>query len=106
MGLFGSKKTEKEVRTAKITDFFSEDDLQKIRELVEPKAKNREYKKYNELAENLVKVVNESDTEYTPKSIASMTGPLFSAAAMTKMEPSLKPMLDEAIKKMQAFKKG
>ena len=106
MGLFGSKKTEKEVRTAKITDFFSEDDLQKIRELVEPKAKKWEYNRYNELAENLVKAVNEPDTEYTPKSIATMTGPLFSAAAMTKIEPSLKPRLDAAVKTMQAFKKG
>ena len=106
MGLFGSKKPEKEVRTAKITDFFSEEELQKIRDLVEPKAKRWEYHRYNELAENMVKAVNDTEKEYTPKSIATMDGPLFSAGAMTKMEPSLKPMLEAAVKKMQAFKKG
>ena len=102
MGLFGSKKPEK---TAKMKEFFSEQDLKTIVETVEPKVKRRMYGKYASFAETLLAAAKDPETILVDRELRSMSGLLFSAGAMTKMEPSLKPILQPAIEKLRAFSK-
>lgn len=104
MGLFGSKN--KAEKTAKISEFFSDSDLQKIRDTVGPKVQSGAYGKYSYMAEALLDAANEPGKVYTSKELTRMGGVLYSAGAMTKMEPELAGILGGAIEKMKAFRKG
>ena len=102
MGLFGSKK--KEEVFAKITDFFSIEDMSKIRDLVGPKKAANMYKlEYTDVVNWLLDAINNTDKSLNKK---DMTSILFSVGTMTKIEPSLNPIFNPAIEKMRAFRKG
>ncbi len=103
MGLFGSKK--KDEKTAALAEFFSGDELQKIRDTVAPKVESGAYGKYSNIAEALLDAVNEPQKTYTAKELGKVGGVLYCAGAMTKMEPALADTLVGAIAKMKAFKK-
>ncbi len=99
MGLFGSKK---EVVLPKVSDIFSADDLEKIKATVGPKAENRGYGKYSDLAKTIMQVVDTPDKEFTKK---EWNGIIFSAGGLTKLEPELAPLLKGVIEKFKAFGK-
>jgi len=103
MGLFGSKK--KEDKKALLTDFFSQQDIDKIKETLAPKEAAGAYGKYNYLAKALLDTVQDPSQEFTVKDVSGMYGLLFTAGAVTKMEPELESVLKPAIEKMQSFKK-
>ena len=103
-GLFGSKKPD---RTAKVSDFFSEEDLGRIVETVGAKVSSGGYgSKYDFMAEALLSAALKPDTTLTAKELGKADGLLFAIGGMTKLEPSLKPILTAAIEKMRAFRKG
>ena len=101
MGLFGNKN--KEEVTAKITDFFSIEDMSKINDLVGPKKARNMYKaQYTEIVDCLLDAINNAEKAIGKKEVTKI---LYSVGAMTKMEPSLTPILGPAIEKMRAFRK-
>lgn len=101
MGLFGSKN--KEEATARITDFFSAEDLSKIKELVGPKKAERKYKRqYICIVDCLLNAVDNTEKPLDNTEVRDILG---SVGAMTKMEPSLNPIWKPAIEKMRAFRK-
>ena len=100
-GLFGSKKPEK---TAQISAFFSAEDLQRIREVIEPKVNSNAYGKYTSLAQVLLDAVKHPEMTVSPKDLVSMNSVLGAVGAMRKMEPGLKDILNAAIEKMRAFR--
>ena len=101
MGLFGSKK--KEEATAKITDFFSAEDMSKIKELVGQKKVEHMYKlQYMDVVDCLLEAINNTEKPIGKKEVTKI---LFSVGTMTKMEPSLNPIFNPAIEKMRAFRK-
>lgn len=102
MGLFGSKK--KEEIPARITDFFSDEDLSKIKELVGQKKASHMYKReYMDVVNCLLDAIDNAEKPLYKKEITKI---LFSVGTMTKMEPSLNPIFNPAIEKMRAFRKG
>lgn len=100
MGLFGSKK---EMMRATPIDVFSQETLDTIKDVVDPKLENREYGKYRGMAEMLLVAVRKADEEFNEKEWRSI---LYAAGAMTKIEPSLAPMLQAGIDRFHALKKG
>ena len=101
MGLFDSKKSEEKV--ARITDFFSAEDLSKIKGLIEPGKAERKYKlQYMDIVDCLLTAVNNPEKILNKKEVTSI---LYSVGAMTKIEPSLNSILSPAIIKMRAFRK-
>lgn len=100
-GLFGSKKPDK---TAKVSDFFSADDLAKILETMEAKLYSNGYGKYSDMARTLVSAANNPDMTVSTKELGRADGLLFAVGTATKMEPSLKPILSAAVEKMRAFR--
>lgn len=101
MGLFESKK--KEEKVAKITDFFSAEDLSKIKGLIEPRKAERKYQqKYIDIVDCLLAAVSNPEKSLDKKEVTKI---LFSVGAMTKIEPSLNSILTPAIDKMRAFRK-
>ena len=102
MGLFGSKK-KKEEATARITDFFSAEDMSKIKELVGQNKAEHMYKmQYMDIVDCLLEAINNTEKLIGKKEVGQI---LFSVGAMTKMEPSLNPIFNPAIEKMRAFRK-
>jgi hypothetical protein len=102
MGLFGKK--EKTEATARITDFFSEEDLAVIRTTLDPKITEKAYKlEYRGFALDLLNAVNNQEKLLDKKELTAL---LYASGCMTKIEPSLAPLLKTAIEKMQAFRKG
>ena len=100
MGLFGSKK---EVVMPKVSDVISMEDIQKIREVIEPKITNKEYAvKYSDIADTLLKFTGNPDEEYDKK---GWTGIIYSAGCFTKLEPQLEPVLKKLIDNYHAFVK-
>ena len=100
MGLFGSKKTEE--ATARITDFFSAEDLQKIKGLVGQKKAEHMYKlQYIDVVDCLLDAASNTEKPLDKKEIRKI---LFSVGAMTKIEPTLNPIFTPAIGKMRAFR--
>lgn len=101
MGLFGSKN--KEEATARITDFFSTEDLSKIKELVSQKKAEHMYKpQYMDVVDCLLNAVDNTEKPLVKKDLTKI---LFSVGTMTKIEPSLNPVFNPAIEKMRAFRK-
>lgn len=95
MGLFNSKPM------PKVADIFTAEDLQKIKEVVGLKAGNKEYGKYGDMAKTLMQVVEAPEKEYTKR---EWNGIIFSAGAMTKIEPELAPTLKGIIERFHAFR--
>jgi len=101
MGLFGTKK--KEEAAARITDFFSTEDISKINGLVGHKKAERKYKQfYAEAVDCLLDAINDTERSLYKKEVAKI---LYSVGMMTKLEPSLNPIFNPAIEKMRAFRK-
>jgi len=101
MGLFGSKK--KEEATARITDFFSAEDLLKIKGLVGQKKAGNMYKlQYIDVVDCLLDAANNTEKSLDKKEVGKI---LFSVGTMTKIEPTLNPIFNPAIEKMRAFRK-
>ena len=101
MGLFGSKK--KEEKTARITDFFSTEDMSTIKGLVGPKKAEHMYKlQYTDVVDCLLDAINNTEKSLGKKEVTKI---LFSVGTMTKIEPSLNPIFNPAIEKMRAFRK-
>ena len=100
MGLFGSKN--KEEMTAKLTDFFSAEDLLKIKEVVSPKRAGHMYGKYTGEVDDLMNAVDNAEKPYGKRDLKTI---LFSVGCMTKIEPSLIQVLTPAIEKLRAFMK-
>lgn len=101
MGLFGANnKTE---ASARITDFFSTEDLSKIKELVGPKRAEHKYKfSYMDMVNCLMNAAENTEKTLGKKDVKKI---LYSTGGMTKMEPSLNPIFKPAIEKMRAFVK-
>ena len=104
MGLFGFGGKKEEV-FPKVSDIFSADDLQKIKDVIGPKHANGEYKKYDDMAGVLLDVANNPDKDFG-KTWGAFGGIIFSAGAFTKVEPELAPMLKGAVDKFHAFQKA
>jgi hypothetical protein len=103
MGLFGSKN-EKTERTVRITELFTEEGLREIKEIVGPKVAGREYgSQYMEMASDIYKAACDAEKTYGKKELTKL---IFATGAMTKLEPSLNPILKPAIEKYQAMKKN
>ena len=101
MGLVGSKK--KEETTARITDFFSAEDMAKIKGLVGPKKAGHLYKlQYMDVVNCLLNAMDNTEKPLVKKDVTKI---LFSVGTMTKIEPSLNPIFHPAIEKMRAFRK-
>lgn len=100
MGLFGSKK---EMMRATPVEIFTQETLDTIQAVVEPKVNDRSYGKYRGMAEMLLVAVRKSDEEFNEKEWRSL---IYAAGAMTKIEPSLAPMLQAGIDRFHAMKKG
>ena len=98
MGLFGSKKEEV---MPKVSDVFSAELLQKIREIVGPKQSGRAYGKYGDMAETLLKAAEDPEKECSKR---EWTGIIYAAGGFTKLEPQLAPMLKQAIEKYRSLK--
>ncbi|MBO4934244.1 MAG: hypothetical protein J5441_03625 [Clostridia bacterium] len=100
MGLFGRSK---EIALPKVSDLFSVGALEFVTTTVAPKVANGEYGvKYGDVAKTLLNAVKTPDKELTKR---ELNGVIFSAGAMTKIEPKLAPVLNEAIARFKAFKK-
>ncbi len=100
MGLFGSKNKEEAV--ARITDFFSMEDMATIKGLVGPKKAGKMYKlQYMDMVDCLMDAMENIEKPLRKKDVTKI---LYSSGAMTKMEPSLTPILNAAIIKMRAFR--
>ena len=105
MGLFGFGDKKEEV-FPKVSDIFSEEDLQKIKDVIGPKHANGSYKKdYDNMAEVLLDVADNPDKDFG-KTWGAFGGIIFSAGAFTKIEPELAPMLKSAIDKFHAFNRN
>ena len=100
MGLFRSKKN---ALQAKPVDIFSQDTLDSIKEIVEPKVQNGDYGRYRGMAEMLLVAVRKADEDFNEKEWKTI---LYAAGAMTKIEPSLAPALQAGIDRFHALKKG
>ena len=101
MGLFGSKN--KEEATARITDFFSAEDLSRIKGLVDPKKAEHMHKlQYIDVVDCLLDAIDNKEKNLGKKEVTKI---LFSVGSMTKIEPSLNPIFNPAIEKMRAFRK-
>ena len=100
MGLFGSKK---EVVMPKVSEIISSEDIQKIREVIEPKITNKEYAmKFSDIADTLLKFTDNPERVYDKK---GWTGIIYSAGCFTKLEPQLEPVLKKLIDNYHAFMK-
>ena len=100
MGLFGRSK---EIALPKVSDLFSVGALEFVTTTVAPKVANGEYGvKYGDVAKTLLNAIKTPDKELTKR---ELNGVIFSAGAMTKIEPKLAPVLYEAIARFKAFKK-
>ena len=101
MGLFGSKN--KEEVTARITDFFSVEDMSKIQGLVGKNKAEHMYKlQYIDLVDCLLDAIDNTERPLDKKEVTKL---LYSVGSMTKIEPSLNPAFKPAIEKMRAFRK-
>ena len=101
MGLFGNKN--KDEVTARITDFFSIEDMSKINDLVGPKKARNMYKaQYAEIVDCLLDAINNTEKAIGKKEVTKI---LYSVGAMTKIEPLLNTIFSSAIEKMRAFRK-
>ena len=103
MGLFSKK----EKVYPKVSDIFSEECLQKILAVVKPRLENGGYgnKQNDSMAKLLCEVAEHPDEDYGDL-WDRIGGIIFSAGAFTKVEPSLAPLLKEAVSKSKAFKKA
>jgi len=99
MGLFESKKKE---QLPGISDVFSAEDLQRLREVICPKRDNRGYGRYGDVADTLLQVVETPDKEFTKR---EWNGIIYAAGAMVKIEPELAPVLRKCIDRFHAFRK-
>lgn len=99
MGLFGSKKDE---ALPKVSDIFSADDLQQIKDIVGQKSANGSYGRYGDMAKTLLQVVDTPEKDFTKR---EWNGIIFAAGSMTKLEPDLAQMLKGIIDRFHAFKK-
>ena len=97
MGLFGKK----EEIVPKVSDIFSDEDLQMINKVVGPKHAGKSYGKYGAMAATLMEVVKNPDSEYSTR---EWRGIIYAAGVFTKVEPELVPVLNEAIGKYKQFK--
>lgn len=98
MGLFGKKQ---EVLPT-VADIFTADELQKIKDVVGAKAENNGYGlRYGGVAKTLMQVVNAPEKAFTKR---EWRGIIYSAGAMTKLEPEIAPILKSAIAKFHTFK--
>ena len=94
MGLFGGKKD-----MVKMTDFFSAEELQKIKDTVGPKLAADQYKALEQLmAKGLMDYVSRPDKEY---SRGKMNGFVKIADAVKTIEPSLGDMLQRGINRIR-----
>ncbi|GEM_PF-7115661 len=100
MGFFKQKEEKK----IKITELFTEEGLMKIKEIVGPKIAGREYDwRYMEMASALYKATFNLEQTYNKKELIKL---IFATGAMTKLEPTLNPILKPAIEKYKAMKKN
>ena len=96
MGLFKPKVT------PKVADIFTAEERQTIQNVIGLKAKTKGYGKYNDMAETLMQVADAPGKDYSWR---EWNGIIFSAGAMTKLEPTLAPALKAAIDRFHEFKK-
>ena len=97
MGLFGSKQA-----VPKVSDIFLPDDLQIINDVIGSRIESGSYGiRYGDLPKTLMQAVNDPEKEYTKR---EWNGIIYSAGAMTKLEPDLAPMLKGIIDRFHAFK--
>ena len=75
--------------------------FKKIKEVVGLKAENKEYGRYGDEAKTLMQVIESPEKEYTKR---EWNGIIFSAGAMTKIEPELAPTLKGIIERFHTFK--
>ena len=94
MGLFGGKKD-----TVKITDYFSAEELQKLKDTVGPKLASGEYKAMPQLmAKGLMDYLNRPDKEYSRGKMNSFAK---IADAVKEFEPSLAEILQNGVNKIR-----
>lgn len=100
MGLFGKK--DKSETFAKLTDFFSSEDLDKMREVIGSKVAAEGYKfEYRGYAIDLMNAIESREKPLEKKELRAI---LMASGCMTKLEPALVPILKPAIEKMRAFR--
>ena len=94
MGLFGIGKDKK---TVKITDYFSAEELQTIRDTLEPKLKANEYGALPQLMANgLIEYIDQAEKEFSP---GKMNKFIKVADSVKTFEPSLEGILQSGIDK-------
>ena len=98
LDLFGKK----DEILPKVSDIFSEADLQKIVDVIAPKARMGDYGKFSDVAKTLLQVLDEPEKGFSKK---EWNGIIFSVGSLTKLEPELAPMLNGIVEKFHAFMK-
>ena len=98
MGLFGKKD---EV-LPKVSDIFSAQDLQQIKDTVAAKSASGAYGKYGGMARTLLQAVDTPEKDFNKR---EWNGIIYATGAMTRIEPGLEPVLKRAIERFHAFKK-
>ncbi|MBR0342278.1 MAG: hypothetical protein IJH64_08540 [Oscillospiraceae bacterium] len=95
MGLFGPKKT------VKITDVFTADEIKAITDVIDPKLKSGEYLAFPQMmAKGVMDYISRPDKEY---GVNKMKGLAKIAKSLQEFEPSLAPILQNGINKIQAL---
>ena len=90
----------------KATDLVSPEDMQKIQGVIEEKARAGKYGQYNDMAEQLMRLVSNPEKEYSLKEQGKWGGIVFSAGAMTKLEPELAPILNGITARFRKIRKN
>ncbi|MBQ4271997.1 MAG: hypothetical protein II718_09235 [Clostridiales bacterium] len=101
MGLFGNKKQSKELPVIKGSDIMSSELAEKIISVAGHKDYGIQAAPY---VSSIVDFAKSPDKEYTKKD-KDLTAAIMGAGMLTKLEPDLAPLLNDAIAKYKEFKK-
>ena len=101
MGLFGLFGKKEEIMPM-VSDIFSPEDIEKIVDVIGPKARMGDYGKFSETAKAILQILDEPEKGFSKR---DWNGIIFAAGALTKLEPDLAPMLNNIIDKFHAFGK-
>ena len=97
MALFGSKNK----KTVKISDVFSPEEIKEITDVIGPKLKSGSYKALPQtLAKGLMDYLSRPEKEY---GYGKIKGVAKIAGSMKEIEPSLAPILQKGIERIQAL---
>ena len=101
MGLFGSKKDKK---TGAIADFFTPEELRKIREVLGPKVASGEYGQLQLLTAKVLLADAENPDEI--QTYHKLNGTMQITKTVAAFEPSLEAILKSGYEKFEAFSKS